>query len=203
MMKKSLCVIFSLILLLSLPSCASINPFASDMGDLSFDEDGVLLYHGNRYYQADDRFYVRTELIDAAIELGYSSNFPFFPNFYYYALEEETPLFIWGTGGYTLYVREDYDLYGAIYCVEDTDIEIALCDAMTKFSLNYETTTSDDISRYRDMTFHLKEEPRIYVFVAGPYRHKKEYGCWYFMCGGQAWRLSDALVAQLEANGIL
>lgn len=75
-MKKLLCVIFTCVVLLSFSSCSLVERFAGDMSQLEYDEDGNLLYNGNVYYRADDRFEVRTGENDKVIELGWQSLFP-------------------------------------------------------------------------------------------------------------------------------
>ena len=117
-MKKLLCIIFTCAILLSFSSCSLVERFAGDMSQLDYDEDHNLLYNGNVYYRADDRFgvRVRTGENDKVIELGWQSQFPFFPDMHYYAFDEDNPLFIFCENGestlYTkgVYVRADYDL---------------------------------------------------------------------------------------------
>ena len=131
-MKKLLCIFFSCVFLFSFTSCAFIDRLQGDMSQLEYDEDGHLLYKGNAYYRADNRFEVRTSTNDKVIELGWQSQFPFFPDMHYYAFDEEDPLFIFCDNGEStlynkgLYVRSDYDFYNEVYAVENTDIEIAL-----------------------------------------------------------------------------
>ena len=83
--------------------------FAGDMSQLEYDEDGNLLYNGNVYYRADDRFEVQTGEGDKIIGLGWRSQFPFFPDMHYYAFDEENPLFIFcDNGKSTLYNKGLY-----------------------------------------------------------------------------------------------
>jgi hypothetical protein len=115
-----------------------VERFAGDMSQLEYDEDGNLLYNGNAYYRADDRFEVITKDNDKVVELGWQSQFPFFPDMHYYAFDEDNPLFIFCENGestlYTkgVYVRSDYDLYTQVYTVENSNIEIPLVSAMTQ-----------------------------------------------------------------------
>ena len=57
-MKKLVCVILIFLLLLTMSSCSFFDRFNSDLGDISFDEDRNLVYHGNTYYKTDLGFYV-------------------------------------------------------------------------------------------------------------------------------------------------
>ena len=92
--EKLLCIIFTCAILLSFSSCSLAERFAGDMSQLDYDEDHNLLYNDNAYYRADDRFGVRTGENDKVIELGWQSQFPFFPDMHYFAFDEDNPLFI-------------------------------------------------------------------------------------------------------------
>ena len=94
-MKKLVCVILIFSLLLTMSSCSFFDRFNSDLGDISFDEDRNLVYHGNTYYKTDLGFYVDYAEGDDPFELGWSSQFPFFPDVHYYAFDEDTPLYIY------------------------------------------------------------------------------------------------------------
>ena len=139
---------------------------------LEYDKDGDLSYNGNVYYRADDRFEVRTGEGDKVIELGWRSQFPFFPNMHYYAFDEENPLFILCDNGKStlynkgLYLRSDYDLYNEVYAVDNTDIEISLSAAMTKIDVEV-SAIYHEASLY--LTMFLKDNSNIQVEMAGPY----------------------------------
>ena len=155
-MKKLLCIIFSCVFLFSLTSCAFIDRLQGDMSQLDYNEEGYLLYNEITYYRADDRFAVITEDNDKVVELGWQSQFPFFPDMHYYAFDEDNPSFIFCENGestlYTkgVYVRSDYDLYTQVYTVENSNIEIPLVSAMTQSGV--ETTAIDhETSMYLKM----------------------------------------------------
>ncbi len=82
-MKKLLCILFSCVIFLSFSSCSLVERFSGDMSQLEYDENGDLSYNGNVYYRADDRFEVRTGEGDKVVELGWRSQFPFFPDMHY------------------------------------------------------------------------------------------------------------------------
>ena len=92
-MKKLICLVLSCLLLFSLTSCAIIDRFKGDMSKLSYDDNHNLLYGDSRYYRTDDYFEVRTTADDTVVELGWYSQFPFFPDMYYYTFDEENPIF--------------------------------------------------------------------------------------------------------------
>ncbi len=202
-MKKLLCVIFTCVVLLSFSSCSLVERFAGDMNQLEYDEDGDLSYSGNVYYRADDRFEVRTGEGDKVIELGWRSQFPFFPDMHYYTFDEDNSLFIFCENGestlYTkgVYVRSDYDLYTQVYAVENSNIEIPLVSAMTQSDVE---TTAIDHETYIYLKMFLKDDPRIQIELSGPYQYNDN---WYFIHTGETWLISDEFVAMLKANNIV
>ena len=202
-MKKLLCILFSFVILLSFSSCSLVERFSGDMSQLEYDENGDLSYNGNVYYRADDRFEVRTGEGDKVVELGWRSQFPFFPDMHYYSFGEDNPLFIFCENGestlYTkgVYVRSDYDLYTQVYTVENSNIEIPLVSAMTQSDV--ETTAIDyETSMYLKM--FLKDDPHIQIELSGPYQYDDN---WYFIHMGETWIISDEFVAKLKANNIV
>ena len=202
-MKKLLCIIFTCAILLSFSSCSLAERFAGDMSQLDYDEDHNLLYNDNAYYRADDRFEVRTGEDDKVIELGWQSQFPFFPDMHYYAFDEEDPLFIFCDNGEStlynkgLYVRSDYDFYNEVYAVENTDIEIALSAAMTKSNVAV-SAINHEASLYLKM--FLKDNSNVQIEMSGPYQYGEN---WYFVHMGETWLISDELVTMLKANNML
>ena len=202
-MKKLLCIIFTCAILLSFSSCSLAERFAGDMSQLDYDEDHNLLYNDNAYYRADDRFGVRTGENDKVIELGWQSQFPFFPDMHYYAFDEDNPLFIFCENRestlYTkgVYVRSDYDLYNKVYTVENSNIEIPLVSAMTQSDVE---ATAIDHETYIYLKMFLKDDPRIQIELSGPYQCDDN---WYFIHTGETWLISDEFVAMLKANNIV
>ena len=202
-MKKLLCILFSCVILLSFSSCSLAERFAGDMSQLEYDEDHNLLYNGNAYYRADYRFEVRTGENDKVIELGWQSQFPFFPDMHYYSFDEDNPLFIFCENGestlYTkgVYVRSDYDLYTQVYTVENSNIEIPLVSAITQSDVE---ATAIDHETYVYLKMFLKDNPCIQIELSGPYQYDNH---WYFIHAGETWLISDEFVAKLKANNIV
>jgi hypothetical protein len=180
-----------------------VERFAGDMSQLEYNEDGDLLYNGNVYYRADDRFEVRTGEGDKVIELGWRSQFPFFPDMHYYTFDEDNPLFIFCENGestlYTkgVYVRSDYDLYTQVYTVENSNIEIPIVSAMTQSDVE---ATAIDHETYIYLKMFLKDNPCIQIELSGPYQYDNH---WYFIHAGETWIISDEFVAMLKANNIV
>ena len=202
-MKKLLCIIFSCVFLFSLTSCAFIDRLQGDMSQLDYNEEGNLLYNEITYYRADDRFEVITEDNDKVVELGWQSQFPFFPDMHYYAFDEDNPLFIFCENGestlYTkgVYVRSDYDLYTQVYTVENSNIEIPLVSAVTQSDVE---ATAIDHETYIYLRMFLKDDPRIQIELSGPYQYGDN---WYFIHMGETWIISDEFVAMLIDNNIV
>ena len=189
--------------LFSLTSCAFIDRLQGDMSQLDYNEEGNLLYNEITYYRADDRFEVITEDNDKVVELGWRSQFPFFPDMHYYAFDEDNPLFIFCENGestlYTkgVYVRSDYDLYTQVYTVENSNIEIPLVSAMTQSDVE---ATAIDHETYIYLKMFLKDDPRIQIELSGPYQYDDN---WYFIHMGETWIISDEFVAMLIDNNIV
>ena len=201
-MKKLLCSFLSLLFLLSLSSCAFVDRLKGDMSKLGYDENNNLLYNGNSYYMADLGFQVRSATDDEIIDLGWYSQFPIFPDMHFYAFEADNPLFIFCENSpqspYTkgLFARSDYDLYSALYTIEDTDIEITLSSAMSKSDVERSAIQHES---YRYLDIYLKDDPRIQICVSGPYKHN---GSW-FILDRDVFVLNDEFVLQLKAAGII
>ena len=202
-MKKLLCIIFSCVFLFSLTSCAFIDRLQGDMSQLDYNEEGNLLYNEITYYRADDRFEVITEDNDKVVELGWQSQFPFFPDMHYYAFDEDNPFFIFCENEestlYTkgVYVRSDYDLYTQVYTVENSNIEIPLVSAVTQSDVE---ATAIDHETYIYLRMFLKDDPRIQIELSGPYQYGDN---WYFIHMGETWIISDEFVAMLIDNNIV
>ncbi len=201
-MKKLICLILICLLPISLTSCTSINRFKGDMSKLSYDDNDNLLYGENSYYRADDRFEVRTTSDDTVIDLGWYSQFPFFPDMHYYAFNEN-PLFIFCDNSESfvynkgLYVKSNYDIYNKLFAIEDTNIEISLSSAMTISEVEV-SSINHEASIYFQM--YLKDDSRIQIHFSGPYEYNNN---WYVIRSGEVWSLSNKFVEALKDNYII
>lgn len=202
-MKRMLCLILSLALLLSLPSCAVIDRFKGDMSKIDYDDQGRLLYGENVYDPADDRFQVCTSADGDVIELGRHSQFPFFPDMHFYAFEDEAPLFIFCDNKQStlynkgLYVRSDYDLQDALFTVDGTDLSLPLSSAMTPSLIDASKVDSEGSATLR---MYLKDDPRVQIELSGPFKQGDE---WYLIRMGKAWLLTEEFISLLHENGII
>ncbi len=171
--------------------------------ETSDSESPILSYREKSYYQADQRYQVRTSDGDDVVELGWYSQFPFFPDMHFYTFNEEPTLFIfcdnekstlYNTG---LYVTMDYDLYNAIYTIENTNIEISLNSAMTKSEVEPSLIDHDG---FQHICLKLKDDSRIQAYVSGPYKYNDN---WYVISAGESWLLSDDFVLSLKEHNII
>lgn len=202
-MKKLLCSFLCCLLLCSLISCEMIDRLKGDMSKISYDDNDNLLYGGNSYYRADHYFEVRTTADDAVVDLGWYSQFPFFPDMHFYAFDEEDPLFIFcDNSPSSIYnkgflVRSDYDVQSKLLIIEDTDMEISLSSAMTKSDVAVSSISHEKYTYFR---MYLKDDPRIQIDLSGPYSFNDN---WYFIHSGETYILSNELVELLNECGII
>ena len=205
-MRKIKFLILLLAFMIFLTSCSFtdfIYQIKGDMSQISFDDEGNLLYNDNSYYRVDDYFNVRTSEVDEVFEIGVRSNFPFFPSLYYYVFDTNEPLFIFCGNGIStlyylgLYVRSDYDIYEALYTIDNTNIEISLASALTESEIEASVFTSELPNSF---TLKLKDDPRIAAEFWGPYEKDSK---WYTKEKGKTWILNDEFVEILKANNII
>lgn len=198
----SVCLILICAILLSVTSCSLVDRLRGDMSKLDHTKDGSLLYGGNSYYLTEGCFAVHTKPGDQVTELGWYSRFPFFPEIHYYTFDED-PTFIFCANGestfYDLgtYIRSDYDIYGAIFTVNDTDIEISFDDAMTKSDMDRSLISKEGAELFQ---MYLKDDPRILVEVWGPCSYNDK---WYFYCSDSIWAIGEELVEILISQGMI
>ncbi len=195
-------VLISLIVLVG-GANAILDHIVNDMhGELAWIGDNNLSYHEQTYYRTDLRFQVRTDNYEEIFELGWQRPV-LFPDIHYYAFNNENPPFIFSDNSKSasfnkgLWVRENYDLYGALYTVEDSNIEITLTDAMTKSAVE---VSMIDTTVFRSLYLYLKDDPRIEVYLSGPYELNDN---WYVVKMGECWLLSEEFVGQLKAEGVI
>ncbi len=202
---KLFLLLLSVLLCLSLSGCSLIiDTITGDMhGDLSTDDDGNLDYHGYKYIMAEEHFIVHPNAEDEVVELGWRSNFPFFPNMRYFAFEEDSPRYIFcdnidnGSFVMGLYVREDIDIYNAKFVVDGTKLEISFNTAVTMVELDgFEV----EYASYIPFDMYLKDDPRIRFDVNGPYKHN---GNWYLKYGKEYYLVSDEFRELLIKHGII
>lgn len=206
-MKRIICLALASLIFFSLVSCSVLKGNEED--ELQFVDDNghgsrAILYKNKLYSYTDERFSIYNKNGNEVIEIGKSVNFPFFPTQYYYVFEEEDPKYIFVENGeqtwYYLgvYVRDELNYEKAVYTVENTDIEIPLDRAMTRYKQGADMHFDNDKSGCINM--YLKEDPRIVLTVQGPYR-SGDY--WYVNESDNYWRLDDDFVQMLKDKNII
>ena len=202
-MKRIICLVLSCLLLLSLTSCVIVDRFKGDMSKLSYDDNDNLLYGDSSYYRTDDYFRVRTTSDDRVVDLGWYSQFPFFPDMHFYTFAEENPIFIFCDNNESslynkgLYVRSDYDIQSKLFTIKNTDIESPLSSVMVKSDV---AVSSINHEEYAYFQMCLKDDPRIQIDIRGPYKFNDN---WYFIYNGETYVLSDEFVRILKDHSVI
>lgn len=202
-MKKLIYLVLLCLFLFSSTSCTIIDSFKGDMSNFSYDDNDNLLYGGNSYYLADYYFEVRTTEDDTVVDLGWYSQFPFFPDMHHYAFDEENPIFIFCDNSESsvynkgLYIRSDYDIQSKLFTVKNTNIEIPLSSVMAKSDVAVSSISHEEYTSFR---MYLKDDPRIQIDVSGPYKFNDN---WYFIYSGETYVLSDEFVRILKDNYVI
>lgn len=166
------------------------------------DEDGTLVYNGNKYVIIKEtNGDCEIELTSEDVLLGRASNFPFFTDTYYYASHDDSPRFIIGhiSGAFGTFVFLREDLYngGIVYALEDGSFEFEFSSAFTETDeINYKKYVSKKkYTRAETVRFYVKDTPEIKSL-------KNIYlinGVWYSIDKGakNAYKLFDDLVKNL------
>lgn len=197
--------IFVSLIIISVFATAIIDHIGSDLhGELEWKQDpesdeSLLQYHGNDYCSTD--VWLRTDLTENDVQVGWSYGFPF-SDFYYYTDGTENPLYILsGNGDKTgstrnVYIRNDYDFKKQTFIIEGTDIEFVFEEAFIKTETD---VSPEDYLLGVDVIFSLKDEPRLKI-----YQDLYQSGDnWYFIKDGECWFLSDELIYLLKDKSIL
>ena len=134
-MKKILVIVILTLFCFSLVSCSAIEAIKySVSGDIidpadgfsRGEEEGTLIYNNNKYILVKElNGDCEIDITKEDILLGQTSNFPFFPNSYYYVNPDENPNFIMGGTsagmiGAFVYLREDLYNAGVVYEINDS-----------------------------------------------------------------------------------
>ena len=214
-MKKILVIVILTLFCFSLVSCSAIEALKySISGDIidpadNFSrgaEEGTLIYKNNNYILVQELSgYCEIDITQDDILLGQTSNFPFFPNSYYYVNPDENPSFIMGGTsagmiGSFVYLREDLYNAGVVYEINDSfEFEFTSAFMITdKVDYDYHITR-EKYTRQAKVDFYVKDIPTILAF-------KRIYlidNTWYCVEVDVAYQLSDEFVYQLTEEGII
>ena len=214
-MKKILVIVILTLFCFSLVSCSAIEALKySISGDIiapadNFSrgaEEGTLIYKNNNYIWVQElNGYCEIDITKDDILLGQTSNFPFFPNSYYYVKPDENPSFIMGGTsagmiGSFVYLREDLYNAGVVYEINDSfEFEFTSAFMITdKVDYDYHITR-EKYTRQAKVDFYVKDIPTILAC-------KRIYlidNTWYCVEVDVAYQLSDEFVYQLTEEGII
>jgi hypothetical protein len=213
-MKKITMLVTALLLCcIVLPSCKNLRDSVS--GDIinpvdgfsRGNDEGTLVFKENNYILIDEiRGNFSFDITDQDVFLGETSNFPFFPNFGYYANEDENADYI-ASGSLSdktatmVFLREDLYQKPIRYVLQGTDYEFIFSSAFIKTEeVSYKThIEGEKHSNTKMLNFHLKEYPRLTVFMHICKIDEK----WYYVEYDEAFVLSESFVNDLVKNQII
>lgn len=210
-MKKRLSIVLLIALCFLLTSCGVVKALKYTIsGDIMDPVDGFSLGEGEGTLVYKDNKYILVHEISGACDiditqedilLGRRSNFPFFPDFYYYTSTDENPSFIMygildiGRG---VYLREDLYHNGVIYVLNDSSFEFDFTSAFVKTDrVNNDDLTGGAYTKYATVDFYMKEIP---IIRASKLIHLID-GVWYCVDVDVAYQLSDEFVCRLMEEG--
>ena len=218
-MKKIITVFLLILMCFSLTSCAIVDAFDALKHSISGEiidpvdgfsvgeEKGVLIYKENKYIIVEEiNGDCEFDIADEDILLGQTSNFPFFPNFSYYASSHESPVFI--MGGSTsrdtatfVYLKEDVYNNDLVYVLQNTNYEFEISSTFIKTDkVDYDNhIMKDKFTKVVRVEFFMKDIPRIRAV-------RRIYlidNIWYCVEQDVSYELSDEFVSELIKRGVV
>lgn len=170
--------------------------FGDDKGTLVFDENNYILIEE---FNGDFNFNITEE----DVLLGQTSNFPFFPNFSYYANAAENAEFIASGSGSIMtcvYLREDLYKEPLCYVLQDIDYEVDFSSAFIKTEdVSYKKHIEGKEYHGTNLYFYVKDYPRLIVELGICKINEK----WYYVESDVAYELSQSFLSVLEENALL
>ena len=214
MKKIVLAAILSLVCKI-LVSCSVFNALSysisgdiiDPVGDFSRGSDkGVFVYDGNNYILIDEiSGNFNFDIVEEDILLGQTSNWPFFPNFSYYANAIEKPDYIASGSSSTnitacVYLREDLYRSPLCYVLQGTNYEFDFSSAFVATEeVSYETHLEGKEYCGTRLNFYVKDYPRLTVSL----RICKINEIWYYVEQDEAFALSEDFLNALIENDLL
>ena len=213
-MKRVILFMTVLVLGLNLISCSALRALSysisgdiiDPMGDFSYgSEDGRLFFGGCNYILLDElagEFEI--DITDDDLLLGQISNFPFFPNFGYYANAAENADYILsgaisGNTATVVYLREDLYQSPLRYMLRDAEYEFEFTSAfIATEDVSYETHIEGAETRGTVIYFCLRDVPRLTVALRITHINEK----WYYVKQECAFELSEEFLSVLVENDI-
>ena len=208
-MRKILWIVVLLCVCINLISCGALyhsitGEIIDPVGDFSRANDGTLLYDGNHYvlieeFNGDFQF----DITEEDVLLGRTSNFPFFPDYWYYANANEKADYIAGgngSEGHFVFLREDLYPSPLSYVLQDTSFEFDFSSAFIKTEeVSYEVLQKSEEYDGAFIYFYVKDYPRLTVKLAINKINEK----WYLIDPEESFMLSEDFLNALTENGCL
>ena len=212
-MRKFVLIATILLVCINLISCSAFTALSySISGDIidpvdgfSFGDDkGTLVFDGNNYILIEEiNGCFDFDLTKEDVLLGQTSNFPFFPNFVYYANAAENAEYIASGSGSIMtcvYLREDLYQEPLCYVLQDTDYEFDFSSAFIKTEdVSYKKHIEGKEYHGTILYFYVKDHPRLIVEL----RICKINEKWYHVEQDEAFALSEAFLNVLVENNLL
>ena len=214
-MKKIVLVVILFLVCTNLVSCSVFNALSysisgdiiDPVGDFSRGSDkGVFVYDGNNYILIDEvSGNFEFDIVEEDILLGQTSNWPFFPNFSYYANAIEKPDYIASGSASTnimacVYLREDLYRSPLCYVLQGTNYEFDFSSAFVATEeVSYETHLEGKEYYGTRLNFYVKDYPRLTVSLS----ICKINEIWYYIEQDEAFALSEDFLNVLVENNLL
>ena len=214
-MRKFILLAAMLALCIMLTSCSAVEALKysisgdiiDPVGDFSRGSDkGVFVYDGNNYILIDEvSGNFDFDIVEEDILLGQTSNFPFFPNFGYYANAAENAEYI-ASGSRSneimtcVYLREDLYQEPLCYVLQDIDYEFDFSSTFIKTEdVSYKKHIEGKEYHGTNLYFYVKDFPRLTAEL----RICKINEKWYHIEYDEAFALSEAFLNVLVENNLL
>ena len=210
-MRKFVLIATILLICINLISCSAFTALSYTIsGDIidpvdgfSFGDDkGTLVFDGNNYILIEEFGDFNFNITEEDVLLGQTSNFPFFPNFFYYANAAENAEYI-ASGNVIMtcvYLREDLYQEPLCYVLQDIDYEFDFSSAFIKTEdVSYKKHLEGKEYHGTILYFYVKDYPRLIVEL----RICKINEKWYYVESDVAYELSQSFLSVLEENDLL
>ena len=215
MMKRFVLIVTLFLVCINLFSCSVFEALSysisgkiiDPVADFSRGKDKyTFVFGGNNYilikeFSGDFNF----DITEEDLLLGQTSNFPFFPNFGYYANAAENAEYI-ASGSRSIeimtcvYLREDLYQEPLCYVLQDIDYEFDFSSTFIRTEdVSYKKHIEGKEYHGTNLYFYVKDFPRLIVEL----RICKINEKWYHVEQDEAFALSEAFLNVLVENNLL
>ena len=209
MHKRVLYILLVCTIIISMTSCAYMNPDCPPelyrAVDYVYDEtlgEYYLTYQGKKYTynEAHDIFrspnLYNSDDMDGLVALGWHYAIPGYTEYYSYTTDSPDYLFNLNDA---IWIKETFDYTKEIFIIEGTEIEIAFSDLVGDLEF---WGTVRPCSKNIFLTLNAKNHSKLKIHI---YVDRTDYNRWYAydVTCKVSYALSDTLVQLLEDNGII